>query len=39
MPITAAERTYKIENGVESPERRLEDVAIDFANPLRGSVL
>jgi hypothetical protein len=39
MPSTAAERTYKIENGVESLERLPEDVAIDFANPLRGSVI
>lgn len=39
MPITGAERSYKIEKGVESLEQRLEDAAIDFANPLRPSVI
>jgi hypothetical protein len=39
MPITAAERSYKIENGVEALEQRLGDAAIDFANPLRRSVV
>ena len=39
MPITAAERSFKVENGVESLEQRLENAAIDFANPLRGSAV
>jgi hypothetical protein len=38
MPITAAEHDFKIAQGLESLEQRLEDAAIDFLNPSRASV-
>jgi len=38
MPITAAERDFKIAHGQEALEQRLEDEAVDFLNPSRASV-
>jgi hypothetical protein len=38
MPITAAERDFKIAQGQEALEQRLEDAAVDFLNPSRASV-
>lgn len=39
LPITEAEREFKVEHGVEALEQRLEDAAVDFANPKRASVV
>ncbi len=39
QPITAAEREFKVEHGAEALEQRLEEAAIDFANPMRRSAV
>lgn len=39
MPISRSERDFKAEHGVEALEQLLEDAAVDFANPLRASVV
>jgi hypothetical protein len=39
QPITAAERAFKIEHGVEALEQRLEDAKATFASPYRPSVV
>ena len=38
LPITAAERALKIEQGIEQLQRRLRDAQVDLANPQRPSV-
>ena len=38
LPITAAERALKINEGIEQLEQGLEDAGADFANPRRPSV-
>lgn len=38
MPITVAERDFKVAHGQEALEQRLEDAAVDFLNPSRASV-
>lgn len=39
MPISQAERDFKAKHGIEALEQRLEDAAVDFANPVRASVV
>lgn len=39
LPITKAERDYKKKNGLEAFEQRLENVEIDYLNPIRESVV
>jgi hypothetical protein len=39
MPITTAERNFKVEQGVEALEQRLEDQEASFSNPRRTSVV
>lgn len=39
MPITSAERDFKAAHGIEALEQRLEDAAVDFTDPTRGSVV
>ena len=39
MPISRSERDFKVEHGVEALEQLLEDAAVDFADPLRASVV
>jgi Suppressor of fused protein (SUFU) len=39
LPITAAERAFKISHGLEELEQRLEHAGADFANPMRPSVV
>ncbi|MEU4689725.1 suppressor of fused domain protein [Actinoplanes sp. NPDC023714] len=39
IPITAAERDYKKQNGVEALETLFEDRSLDYLNPARGSLV
>lgn len=39
LPITAAERAFKIESGLEALEQRFEDVGLEYWNPVRPSVV
>lgn len=39
QPITAAERAFKLEHGVEALEQRLEDANAEFSSPYRPSVV
>jgi len=39
LPITDAERNFKIKNGVDALEERFEDVGLEYWNPARDSVL
>jgi hypothetical protein len=39
LPITSAEREFKIEHGLDALEERFEAESVDYTNPLRGSVV
>lgn len=39
LPITAAEKRFRHENGLEALEQRFDDVELDFASPYRKSVV
>ena len=39
IPITAAERNYKKENGVEALETLFEEHSLDYLNPSRASLV
>ena len=39
LPITEAERDFRSEHGLEALEARLDRAAINFADPLRGSIV
>ncbi|GAB2578126.1 suppressor of fused domain protein [Microlunatus antarcticus] len=39
QPITTAEREFKVEHGAEALEDRLEEAAVEFANPMRRSAV
>lgn len=39
LPITEAERDFKRDHGIEALERRFEDAAIEYWEPLRASVV
>lgn len=39
VPVSRAERDFKAKYGIEALEQKLEDDAVDFANPMRASVI
>jgi hypothetical protein len=39
LPITAEERAYKIEAGLEALEQKFETTSFDYTDPLRASVV
>lgn len=39
LPITARERAFKVANGVDALESTFEEMAVDFSDPLRLSVV
>lgn len=38
LPITASERVFKIEHGLEALEQKFDDAALEYWNPVRASV-
>ena len=39
LPITAAQRAFKVEHGLEALEQRFEDAGLEYWNPGRASVV